>query len=839
MLRSDANNLSLKIIRKILDAARELEVDIAGTKVRLTPTRQAQPDWPDVDLPQLSEADDGPWPRPVEFACEWDGGKTVIKAYAGFNRKATANYSHACKLVVALSDHHRRLVSTVVAAQIDDTADGSSAPVCANVSLMKRSETSDTMPGWAESLKETVAASGIPMQSTSKAELFRVELPDGELLPSPETALRRLLRVALLKLDHLDPGRTAARGTPLVETPPLLDSAEIEDQDDDAEDTDAPRQRQYWAGGFLWDTESQLETFVAGDFWQLGWPRDSKRGTAKTAWHRFGSIRPGDHFAIKGYGGSHDLVVHYVGRVVSIDAESGRLELSKLDIAPYRGKAPRGPGSGNWRDALLPVGDNGAIRSIFGVTDEVRSGVGYPSSNLILFGPPGTGKTYRIQNSLQPLFTRRRSRAAATKESQDEFLRRITWYEAIALAIVQSGGEASVAHLNDHPLLTTKHRLADIKVTLRARLWNTLQNHAVEESQTVNVSRRTGELVFDKRPDGTWFFPKGPPASADAILEEFQSVTAPVEKIPDAEDFTFVTFHQSYSYEDFVEGIRPRIAPSGESPDADLGGGIGYVLEDGVFKRAVRAALRLAGFDDSIDACCRLPREQRRELFDGKPHYAVFVDEINRGNVANIFGELITLLEEDKRLGEENEVIVTLPYSKTKFGVPPNLHIIGTMNTADRSVEALDAALRRRFTFEECMPDYGPLDFEITGGIDPARLLKAINERLVKLYDRDHTIGHAYLLRLQNDPSLEALKAVFARQIIPLLQEYFFNDWGQMSLVLGRDFVRRVDSHIEFARGEHDDVASLSERPVYELTNIDALSSVSFRRIYEDVSEDD
>jgi 5-methylcytosine-specific restriction protein B len=203
-----------------------------------------------------------------------------------------------------------------------------------------------------------------------------------------------------------------------------------------------------------------------------------------------------------------------------------------------------------------------------------------------------------------------------------------------------------------------------------------------------------------------------------------------------------------------------------------------------------------------------------------------------------VFGELITLLEDDKRLGCDNEIIVRLPYSGTLFGVPPNLHVIGTMNTADRSIEALDSALRRRFEFEELPPRPELLDFTIDGPIDPRRMLQAINQRLAKLRDRDHGIGHAYLLQLADNPTIDALKRVFASKLLPLLQEYFFGDWGKIGLVLGKDFVRRKSDGIELADFDHEDRDALSERPVYELTPISELTDQAFRRIYEDVPTD-
>jgi 5-methylcytosine-specific restriction endonuclease McrBC GTP-binding regulatory subunit McrB len=173
----------------------------------------------------------------------------------------------------------------------------------------------------------------------------------------------------------------------------------------------------------------------------------------------------------------------------------------------------------------------------------------------------------------------------------------------------------------------------------------------------------------------------------------------------------------------------------------------------------------------------------------GKPkNHVLIIDEINRGNVSSIFGELITLLEHDKRKGAENEIIVKLPYSKEPFSVPSNLYILGTMNTADRSVEALDAALRRRFSFVEMLPRYDLEGLQIDiAGVQLRKLLETINNRLEKLLDKDHCIGHAYLLSVK---TTDDLKRAFRDKIIPLLQEYFFGDFGKIGLVLGSSFVK-------------------------------------------------
>ncbi|MCQ6253579.1 AAA family ATPase [Methanocaldococcus sp.] len=188
-----------------------------------------------------------------------------------------------------------------------------------------------------------------------------------------------------------------------------------------------------------------------------------------------------------------------------------------------------------------------------------------------------------------------------------------------------------------------------------------------------------------------------------------------------------------------------------------------------------------------------------KEDFENAPKYYLIIDEINRGNISNILGELITLLEKDKRLGEENEIITTLPYSKEPFAVPPNLYIIGTMNTADRSIALLDIALRRRFGFIEIEPDYDVLNDKNIDEINLAELLKALNDKIVKLKDRDHRIGHSYFLNVNNKDNLWF---VWYHEIIPLLEEYFYGDFDSLKKVLGEKFVDVDNCEIKKLEGD-------------------------------------
>ncbi len=219
----------------------------------------------------------------------------------------------------------------------------------------------------------------------------------------------------------------------------------------------------------------------------------------------------------------------------------------------------------------------------------------------------------------------------------------------------------------------------------------------------------------------------------------------------------FVTFHQSFSYEEFIEGIKP---------DINEDGGLSYSLSSGIFKRIAE-----------------------RAKSNPNLNYVLIIDEINRGNVSKIFGELITLVEETKRLGSasgEYPQSLTLPYSKEPFGVPANLYLIGTMNTADKSITSIDLALRRRFAFREFAPDASLLAGRtVTSGkseIDIQKVFVTLNSRIQFLLGSDFLLGHSYFLKVK---SWDDLCSLFNMEIIPLLRNYFYDDYEKIALVLG------------------------------------------------------
>lgn len=425
--------------------------------------------------------------------------------------------------------------------------------------------------------------------------------------------------------------------------------------------------------------------------------------------------------------------------------------------------------------------------------------------NQIFYGPPGTGKTFKLIKEYYPLFTSR-SQEASEDQIRIDLVTNYTWWQVVSAAVLDLKS-SRVTEILNHPIVQIKDSISNQK-NARAMVWAMLQTHTMLKCKNVNYTSRREPLFFNKDDDGTWSIDNEIVYNeAPEVLELLEAWGNPeTAKAEVIKRYEFVTFHQSFSYEDFVEGIKPVMEEDAQGKD------IQYRIEPGIFKRLCNKARR-----------------------DPENKYALFIDEINRGNVSQIFGELITLIEDDKREGRLN-VELELPYSKEKFSVPSNLYLIGTMNTADRSVEALDTALRRRFSFIEMAPLYHLPELKVeVAGVTPADLLLKINERLEKLLDKDHLIGHSYFIGVNGD--LGKLRESFQHKIIPLLQEYFYGDIARIGLVLGKGFFEDIQEKDEsiFADFEYD-ASGLNDRKVYHFINVMDKEKMTDKKFKEAIS---
>jgi len=401
--------------------------------------------------------------------------------------------------------------------------------------------------------------------------------------------------------------------------------------------------------------------------------------------------------------------------------------------------------------------------------------------NIILYGPPGTGKTYQARqfarwwvetrNSVTMKSTRRFWCVVANpNEWHWDNLFKNTNIEGFRSGKIKrnysdiKAGDLIFGYLA-HPakqiycLVEATEAPADSKgdhgfyVKGLKKIENPISWNALKDDPILKNSEPVRH-----RMQGTLF--RLEPQEVDNLRELIESNDQSTAEIFDKYfsnggiDYNrTITFHQSFGYEDFIEGLRP--VPQKE-------GGIGYEWSPGIFKQLCDDA----GSEPDKD-------------------FILIIDEINRGNISRIFGELITLLEDDKRLGNKNEMITILPGSKQSFGVPDNLYIIGTMNTADRSIALLDIALRRRFTFIEIKPDSSLISDINVEGISLSGLLNCLNTRLETILDRDHCIGHSYFMGISD---LNDLRYIWYNKIMPLLGEYFYNDGERLKAIVD-DFI--------------------------------------------------
>jgi len=400
----------------------------------------------------------------------------------------------------------------------------------------------------------------------------------------------------------------------------------------------------------------------------------------------------------------------------------------------------------NGKGDIMPTENNG----------QEKDKVNFPL-NQILYGPPGTGKTYTtIAKAIEII----RGKKVGKEEINDEEKRKVLKKQFDEYA--QSG---QIKFVTFHQ----SYGYEEFVEGLKAYTEDKNIHYRVEDGIFKEICKRIKEHKEHKK----W---KVPQISEDrfdklydiyaANLPNYAKNKTSNKKLKTSDSYEF------YLYKNTAQGIEARSASSADGSPMPMS----------------KDSLKKILFDqDNSKSSYRYGTHPDAVLEDmlSTMSYVLIIDEINRGNISKIFGELITLIEPSKRLGAYDEITVELPYSKEKFGVPSNLYIIGTMNTADRSIALMDTALRRRFEFVEMMPEYDKLNETIIESINVGEMLKTINERIEYLYDRDHTIGHAYFMSLRDGADIEELASIFKNKILPLLQEYFYDDWEKIRLVLG------------------------------------------------------
>ena len=423
--------------------------------------------------------------------------------------------------------------------------------------------------------------------------------------------------------------------------------------------------------------------------------------------------------------------------------------------------------------------------------------------NQILYGPPGTGKTFSVRKYIDEILGKN---PGFNIENEDQRINNVVkdsnWYSAIALSMYQNGknNKYKVAELLEQKIIKAFSLTRENK-NVRAALWAQMQIHTHENCPNVNYSNRLAPFIFEKNENSEWYLTEDGIKFVEENLSEQLEQLSAKNNTRKLEDFyQFLTFHQSYSYEEFVEGIKPQIRTDEECSS------VSYEYNKGIFKEICQQANS-----------------------DPDNNYLLIIDEINRGNISKIFGELITLIEIDKRVtpnGErifentitkDEQLLVTLPYTKSKFGVPNNLYILGTMNTSDRSIASIDIALRRRFKFVEMMPNSNLVaDFDCNF----KEIFEKLNNKIKILLDRDHQIGHSYFINTKYNNSngnnnVETLKDIWFSEILPLLNEYFYCDWEKLKLIIP-GFIKKLDVP-EVLKNECDD-------SIYEFKTFDEVA---------------
>lgn len=471
--------------------------------------------------------------------------------------------------------------------------------------------------------------------------------------------------------------------------------------------------------------------------------------------------------------------------------------------------------------------------------DEKDDEIPQQPKNQILYGPPGTGKTYKINQIIENVIYPQLEIPSINEESNlfslldDESFINMKWWIKIATAFYIHNKKKH--YLTHKEIVNLKFLQQWYKKSDDYKNLETFSRSVSSELQ--KCSNRVGTEQQYKRHKFDYFEEKDNKykltnEGESELKQQLKNVgieidnqieqnisTQKTKKELSKEYYTFCTFHQSYSYEEFVEGIKPHL-PQNTPESNENNNKLTYQHNCGVFK----------------SICIKARKEPDKK-------FIIFIDEINRGNISKIFGELITLIEEDKReninnsCGMYNTIEVTLPYTHEKFSVPNNLYIIGTMNTSDRSIASVDIALRRRFKFKEMMPQ---TDLVADFSCNFKGIFELLNKRISVLLDRDHQIGHSYFIKDKyENAGVKELKDIWFDSILPLLNEYFYGDWEKLQKLLGcakeKDddtaFIKKLDI-VKFA----DETTLDDEQNCFDFTDKEGIDfEAAMKHAFKDV----
>lgn len=547
--------------------------------------------------------------------------------------------------------------------------------------------------------------------------------------------------------------------------------------------------RNYWSCGVVWGSENKTQEFIDNGCWQIGWKETDTTNGAKQAWSNIKKIKTGDYVSFHSYGGRNDLIIHYLAEVTSVDEDKGSVYISKLpDDDYYKGKAPQLK-KGNWFGSLLPVTGTNAINTIFHIEKEnalmiPEKIVEYGSvienkKNVILQGAPGTGKTYSTAS--------------------------------LALYVIGQKEPDAIEGLdfNDHSEVMKRYELYRTKHQIEfCTFHQSMDYEDFVEGLRPELASNGSSVTYEVKPG---IFKKICSNASSSVIDRVDNFDEVWDKLVDVlndNDFIMIPLlsnkkEMRIELNEYGNGLTERTYEGGVYKKGDwIDGHSKFFSKDQLYNIYRGLPGVPAGGHDNYRKAIVAYMKKNLGLKDysvgssetEEKNYVLIIDEINRGYVSKIFGELITLLEKDKRIGAEHPIFVNLPYSNEEFGVPSNLYIIGTMNTTDRTTGTLDYALRRRFDFVTLEADSSVLDSSIVEAKVVFDDVKAFIEdkKLADMDISDLMVGHSYFI---SKNTIE-LKNRIQYEVIPLIKEYikdgilnclpseaneYFKDWLQLN----------------------------------------------------------